>query len=292
MVRRISPTQWKNKLRQAVQKQKQAINKYNQAVRTHNQKKRQAVNKYNQAVRAHNSRTRANHQRLQSELARLSRQSTSSKYVIYRTSVLSLHSAYTRLEQRADARDSDPRFNRVLDLSEREAANSVEVMNALLESDPDQRMQSDGDQNSRLRDELQKISPDLNDRWQGAVFSLSPSNPDAARHFCTSAREIITRILDIKAPDTDVIGLMPDCDRTERGTPTRRAKIKFFLHHKMMTDEAVEDFVEEDMDNIVQLFHVFNESTHGPAGKYNLNQLSAIKRRVEDGILFLSELVN
>lgn len=39
------------------------------------------------------------------------------------------------------------------------------------------------------------------DRWKGALFSLSPTNPDAAQHFCTSAREVLTSMLDIAAPD-------------------------------------------------------------------------------------------
>ena len=137
MARRISTSQIHSKLRQAQQKQRQAINKFNQNVRQYNQNVRQAINKYNQAVRSHNARIRANRQRLKSELARLSRQTTSTKYVVYSTSVHRLHQTYYRLEQQAETQHWDPRYNLMLDLSEREVANSLEVTNCLLGAEPE-----------------------------------------------------------------------------------------------------------------------------------------------------------
>jgi len=299
MVRRVTPSQFKNivrqaqsKARQAQNKQKQDIDKLNRDLRMVNQKVKQAVNKHNQEVRAYNSRVRANFQRIKSELDRLNRQSTTAQYVVFRGSVTTLHNTYTRLEQRAKANSFDSSYDRILDLSERETANSLEVMNSLLgaESIPDQ--PTDGLIDANLTDELRKISVDLDDRWRGAVFSLNPNNPDAARHFCTSVREIFTQILEIKAPDTDVISLLPDCDRTHQDKPTRRSKIRFFLQRKGMADVNLEEFAEQDIKNILELFDVFNHGTHGSAGKFNLHQLSTIKKRVEDGIFFLSKLIN
>ena len=298
MAQRISVSQLRNRIRQAQQKQKQAIDGYNQAVRQHNQKVRQrnqkinqAINQYNQAVRTHNSRVRANQQRLRSELARLRCQPTRvTHHVVYRTSVHSLHEAYTRLEQRAEAQQLSPAYDRVLDLSERETANSLEVTNRLLEKETDSEEHVDPSQNSALLDQLRGISEDLDDRWHGAVFALNPNNPDAARHFCTSAREIVTQILEIKAPDKEVISLLPNCDRTDQRKPTRRAKIKYLLHRSGMTEDTLEEFVEQDMENIVQLFRVFNQGTHGKAGSFGFQQLAAIKKRVEDGIIFLAEI--
>ena len=101
----------------------------------------------------------------------------------------------------------------------------------------------------------------------------------------------MTQILDIYAPDNEVLVALPNCDRTDRGTPTRRAKLGFFLKRKGLGVDVLEDFVEEDMENIVQLFHVFNEGTHGSAGTFQLTQLKSIRKRVEDGIFFLSRIV-
>lgn len=294
MARRFSASQMRNKIRQAQQKQRQAINKYNQAVRRHNQEAKNAVTKHNQAVRARNARVRANRQRIKNELARLSRQSaitTTTPYIVYRTSVETLHGSYTRLENHADSQQLDPRYNRVLDLSERETANSLEVTNRILGDENAGDTPADELENAALLDGLRKIHPDLDDRWQGAVYALNPRNPDAARHFCTSAREIITQILEIMAPDADVFAVLPTCDKTQSGKPTRRSKIRYFLHRQDMAEDTLEEFVENDMENIVQLFRVFNDGTHGAAGIFDLSQLNAIKKRVEDGIMFLTQVI-
>ncbi|MCH8011004.1 MAG: hypothetical protein IIA61_03495 [Candidatus Marinimicrobia bacterium] len=294
MVRRYSASQIISKMRQAQQKHKQAINKYNQAVRRKNQNVRNAINKYNQAVRLHNARVRANRQRLKSELTRLSRQSvtiTTTNYVVYRNSVDTLHESYTRLENRAESQQFNSIYNRVLDLSERETANSLAVTNHLHNNKYDVEEYTDTLEDAELRDSLRKISPDLDDRWNGAVFALNPQNPDAARHFCTSTREIMTQILVIKAPDAEVLALLPTCEKTDNGNPTRRSKIKYFLHKQGMSNDSLEEFVENDIENIVQLFRVLNDGTHGSAGTFNLLQLNAIKKRVEDCIMFLTVII-
>ena len=59
-----------------------------------------------------------------------------------------------------------------------------------------------------------------------------------------------------------------------------------------MNQDELEAFVEADMNNVVDLFQVFNEGTHGSAGKFGLAQLRMIRKRVEDAIMFLSGLVN
>ena len=292
MVRQITRSQWNSMVRQAQQKQRQAIDKYNREVRAYNQKVKQAIHDYNREVRVYNTRVRTDRQRLRNELARLSRQTVTTRLVTFRTSVGAVQIAYERLEHAADAGRFDARYNEVLDLSEREAANSAGLMNALLgDAEPSDEPPPNAP-DSPLTPILHAMSADLSDRWRGAQFSLNPLNPDAARHFCTSAREIIAGILDTKAPDTIVAGVMPDCDRTPQGTPTRRVKIRYFLHLKGMNQDELEAFVETDMNNVVDLFQVFNEGTHGSAGKFDVAQLRAIRQRVEDGIIFLSGLVS
>ena len=292
MVRRVTPSQLNSMVRKAQQKQRQAIDKFNREVRGYNQKAKRVVDNYNREVRTHNARVRADRQRLKNELIRLNRQPVTARLMTFRTSVSAVQTAHKRLEHAADVSRFDARYNEILDLSERETANSAGLMNALLgdAEPPDELLPNAPD--SLLIPVLHAISADLSDRWRGALFSLNLSNPDAARHFCTSAREIITRILDTKAPDSIVTGAMPGCDCTPRGKPTRRAKIRYFLHQKGMEQNELEAFVETDMDNVVDLFQVFNEGTHGSAGNFGLTQLQAIRKRVEDAIMFLSGLVS
>ena len=216
MVRRVTPSQLNSMVRKAQQKQRQAIDKFNREVRGYNQKAKRVVDNYNREVRTHNARVRADRQRLKNELIRLNRQPVTARLMTFRTSVSAVQTAHKRLEHAADVSRFDARYNEILDLSERETANSAGLMNALLgdAEPPDELLPNAPD--SLLIPVLHAISADLSDRWRGALFSLNLSNPDAARHFCTSAREIITRILDTKAPDSIVTGAMPGCDCTPR----------------------------------------------------------------------------
>ena len=135
------------------------------------------------------------------------------------------------------------------------------------------------------------ISPDLDSRWKGALYALNPRNPDAARHFCASTREIFTQALDIGAPDSEVIRTFPACNKTDDGKPTRRAKIDYCLRRNGITVDAMVAFADDDTENIVELFKVLNTGTHGSAGVFDEPTLRSIKKRVEDGIRFLSKIV-
>lgn len=297
MARRVSFSQMRSKLRQAQAKQKQAINKYNREARARNQsvksavaKYNQVVNRYNSQIRTHNSRVRANRNRLRHEIGKLARAASRPAYTTFRRSVENVHRTYVRLESAAETSRYDGRFDEVLDLSEREAANNASVMNAML-GNPEEIHGHEITQSTALDPILQLIGADLPERWHGALYSLSPSNPDAARHFCTSAREILSSILDSRAPDGLVLAEMPACEKMQNGSPTRRSKIRFFLQRSNISESALEDFVEEDMKNVLQLFREFNDGTHGSAGRFSLEQLSAIKRRVEHAVEFLWSII-
>lgn len=285
-------SQLRSKLRQAQNKQKQAINKYNQQVRQHNQNVRRAVNTYNNEVRKYNSRVRANRQKVISELNRL-RSRTTVRYEVLRTSAITLNTTYQNLDSREQEFQNIEHGNDFLDLSEKENANSLAVSNAFEgDTEPNDNLDESDLVSTNITTELSQISQDLHDRWKGAIFSLNPNNPDASRHFCTSAREIFIQILDVYAPDEQVLISFPDCDKTDNGAPTRRWKIKQILVNAGILNEAAIEFVDEDVKNVLQLFRVFNDGTHGSSGRYEINKLLAIKERVENGILYLSKICN
>ena len=287
MPRRISSSQYRNKVRQAQSKLRQAQNKQRHAVNKFNQ----AVRTYNSKVRTHNARVRADRDRLLRELKKLARASSQPRYVAFRTSVQTVQRSYAVLERRAEANLYDDRFNLFLDLSEREAANSVSVINALQGEEPET-PQNEEPASSQIDHVLVDLPQDIRDRWLGAQYALNPKNPDAARHFCTSARELLTAILERHAHDDDVQAVLPHCALTQKGTPTRRSKIRFLLHNIGISDDAVTDFVESDIDNVVQLFHTFNDGTHGSAGRFTHSQLLSIRARVEDAVFFLANIVS
>ena len=175
--------------------------------------------------------------------------------------------------------------DRILNLIEQEQANSVITANAVENNE----YPEENTEDAEIGNKLMLVSEDLNNRWKGAVFSLNPNNPDACRHFCTSARELFTDFIELKAPDAAVFVFNPNCAKTKLGNATRKEKIKYMLRNKNM-NESVADFVEADIDNILELFHVLSDGTHGVAGRYDNQKLMQVKKRVEQGICFLCEI--
>lgn len=307
MARKVTPAQFRSMMQQQQRKRKQAIEKYNREVRqynqavkrdvakvnreiaTHNQKAKRDINRYNSEVRAHNSRVRANRSRLQTELRRLKARTNSSSYINLQTSVRTVVSTYQAVEQREASGHFREIDNDILEYAERETANSVGVMNALLDSG-EREVESNNEIDEGVLSYLASVSSEIVDRWRGALFSLNPNNPDAARHFCTSAREVLTHILDVGAPNQIVKASIENVDLTPNGTPTRRAKIMYMLHKCGVSDEALTEFILADISDVVDLFQVFNAGTHGSAGKFTLHQLSALKARVEGAFGFLARL--
>lgn len=119
---------------------------------------------------------------------------------------------------------------------------------------------------------------------------MNPANNDAARHFCTSVREIFAEILDRWADDKAVIAADPDCDKAPNETASRRAKIRFLLKLKGANSQGVLGFVESDIEDSVQLSPIFNRTTHGAADALSFASLKALRTRVEGGIMFLATI--
>lgn len=291
MTRRVTPSQFRSMLQQAQSKQRQAIQKfnseirrYNDKVRQHNTARKQAIDAYNREVRAYNTRIRANRSRLQTALQRRAHQTNTIRYTALSKSVSTLSTTYEQL----DNAGANPFLS---DLAEQETANSVTVLNNLLDDDIDPQISEEDLKNTQIADELAHISLDLDSRWRGAIYALNPKNPDAARHFCSSTREIITEIIDTKAPNADVFARAPNSPTTKEGVPTRRAKIHYCLARNGRTNDELENFIEADVKNVIILFEELNSGTHGPAGKFSTQQLVAIKTRVQDAIRFMCEIV-
>ncbi len=282
MAKRISMSQFKSKLHQMEQKQKRAINDYNRAVRNYNTQVKKTVDAYNRFVRDYNSTVRKNKQIIRREINKLNSVSNNS----YSVSIRSMQQHYNTVnEVYYKGCEVTPEQNRVLDLIEQEHANSLITANAV---ENDEYPEEDTE-NQEIGNKLRIVSEDLDNRWKGAVFALSPQNPDATRHFCTSAREIFTEFIEMKAPDKEVFSYNPQCAKTDRGNATRKEKIKYMMRNTLV-DSSVIDFAEADIDNILELFHILSTGTHGAAGRYEYNKLLQVKKRVEQGINFLCEI--
>lgn len=289
MARKFSASQLRSKLRQIQNKNKQAVDKYNREVRKVNRKLKQSVDQYNNQVREYNRRVRANQRRIKSELNRLQSRKVSVRYRAITTSAISLNTHYESLNANEHEFENTHFGNVFLDLSEKENANSLQVSNVLESDSGPEQITTDLSSlsNTEISGKLESISHDLKNRWEGALFSLNPKNPDAARHFCTSAREIFVQILDIAAPDEAVQKAFPDCQTTDQDVPLRREKIRYLLVRAGIINNAAVNFVDENVKNVLELIRVLSGGTHGPSGKFSISQLMAIKTRVEDAITYL-----
>lgn len=282
MAKCISMSQFKSKLRQMEQKQKRAINDCNRAKRHCNTQVKKTFDAYNRFVRDYNSTVRKNKQIICREINKLNSMSNNS----YSVSLRSMQQHYNTVnEVYYEGREVTPEQNRALDLIEQEHANSLITANAV---ENDEYPEEDTE-NQGIGNKLRIVSEDLGHRWEGAVFALSPQNPDATRHFCTSAREIFTEFIEMKAPDREVFSYNPQCEKTNRGNATRKEKIKYMMRNTLV-DSSVIDFAEADIDNILELFYILSSGTHGAAGRYEYNKLLQVKKRVEQGINFLCEI--
>lgn len=285
-------------VRKAQREQQRAIDDYNRDARRYNAELKKferdynrEVEKYNAAIRkekreveAHNRRVRQNRQRLINELKRLERQASTVQYVPVQASVRVLSEAYERVDVASETWTGAGAA--LADLAEAETANSAAAANALLGEGAEV-----AGEDTVITDELRVISEDLDQRWQGALFSLDSRNPDAARHFCTSAREILTGVIDLEAPDDVVLRAVPDCEKLDNGKPIRRARIGYLLAKSGADHASLRDFVDDDVDDVVQLINLFSTGTHGEAGVFDLSALRALKHRVEGAIRFLSAIV-
>lgn len=284
---KMSLSQWKSKMQQE-------INKYNNAVRKYNNDRKRAIDKYNQQVRTYNNQARANRQKLISLVNNLQSKKTSIITLNYqtelRTSVKLLNNSYENLETSINNSRIIYERRLLLDLSEQETTNSASLYNSLVGNDEDDGQREDDLQKTIIEQQLYQTSQDLDSRWRGALFSLNPNNPDAAEHFCTSVREILVKILDIKAPDNDVLQIYPNCSLNEFGKPSRKSKITYLLSRRNLSLTSLENFIENDIDDILKLFRVLNEGTHGHAGKFEIAQLLKLKKRVEDSIMYLTSI--
>ena len=292
MPRRVSSSQLRSKLRQAQAKNRQAVSKWNSQVRSYNNAVRrrnteitQSVNAYNRQVRAFNARNRVVRTNLDHLLHNLSTRTETARQRSLYSSVAELYGAYQRL----DTSVTNPLL---ANLAERDTSNSIHVLNTLIGDNSNQTSVITETTNARISANLAKLSPDLGDRWLGAIYALNPDNPDAARHFCTSSREIIANIIDGQAPDDEVRAMIPDCEITPQGSPTRRSKIEYCLIRRGNVTASLEGFIDANIRDLTVLFRDLNAGSHGPAGKFSPSQLAAIKTRVEDAIGFVCEIVS
>ncbi len=297
MAKKVSVSEYNRLLRQYNQKAKQhnqrvkrQIDNYNREVKKVNAANKKAVDDYNRAARQYNAEQLRRKQQYDMAVRRLTStpQTTQIHYrttKIY-TSSTDLYQSYDRLLHDVESSSTNLTNNDLYTrYPQQETTNSTELCNAL-NGYYSQDISSDFLGQSKIEVSLSSVSHDLSNRWKGALFSLNHNNPDASRHFCSSVREILSELINIKAPDKDVWTAYPDCD-LHNSKPNRRSKVTYILSKRSVFMQSMVDFVEKDVNDVINLFFELNSGTHGRAGKLNVQQLIRLKKRVEDALQFI-----
>ena len=105
---------------------------------------------------------------------------------------------------------------------------------------------------------LQDVNPDLARLYAGARDALRGTNPDRARHFLSSLRELWSHLLRQIAPNEQVLEWIPNDNKEllHKSKPTRKARILYLcrdLNHGPLTT-----FVAKDACAFVQFIQFFN----------------------------------
>ena len=275
---------------------KKSVDNYNKEVKRvndHNRKvyaqRKSDVQKYNREVDKFNSEQKRRKRSYESAIRKLN-STPRSKIIQYSTNSISkssveLSTSFDNLRNDPVIKSHQVNNDLLTNWPERETENSLDLTNSL-NGHYIEGLSLDFLKKSKIEKSLDSISSELGARWKGALFSLNHNNPDASRHFCSSVREILIKVIDIKAPDNDVFQLYPNCQLHGK-SPNRRTKIQFILHNNSLNVTSLIDFVDRDVNDVLNLFYELNSGTHGEAGKFNANQLIQLKKRIEDSIQFM-----
>ncbi|ARV57399.1 hypothetical protein BZZ01_01035 [Nostocales cyanobacterium HT-58-2] len=140
---------------------------------------------------------------------------------------------------------------------------------------------------------LEKLLRDLNAELliplHGAWQSLESTNPDKVRHFATSLRELFTHVLHTLSPDEKIKAWSNSSKHyDDRGKPTRRARLLYICHS--LNHEPFSDFIEKDIDAVLEFLKLFQRGTHEIIPKYTDFQLKMMLIRMESVLRFLLEI--
>lgn len=264
------------------------IDQYNRAVNKAYEENNRRIQNYNNQVRQFNNAQKQNFARAVQKFNQSRLITTHTTTFVYRNSVQNLENRYVELDNYNNSHTVQ-NSDLFVDYPIQETNNSVQLYNSLSGVDQGDYLEPQSLQLTEVEQKLYNLSTELGKRWKGAIYSLNPNNPDAARHFCTSIREVFIQLLNIKAPDEKVLQTIPNCVLHE-GKPARREKIKYILSAQSITSQQMISFVDADVEDLLTLFRTLNDGTHGSAGTFNVQQLLKLKKRAEDAIIFITAL--
>ena len=136
---------------------------------------------------------------------------------------------------------------------------------------------------------LSEVDPKLAQLYAGARSALRGTNPDRARHFLSSLRELWSHLMRTIAPDSEVMNWVPDNSQQllYEGRPTRKARVLYVCRD--LNDGALTKFVYSDTQAFVEFFDVLNR-VHELNPEFSDPQLHALQVRSDSYLTYVLQI--
>ncbi|MGA0558305.1 hypothetical protein ACO2Q8_16720 [Larkinella sp. VNQ87] len=139
-----------------------------------------------------------------------------------------------------------------------------------------------------LSEYLPKIQKGLLSMWKGALEAYNSNNPDKARHFSVSIRELFTHLMHLLAPDDEIKKWTQEKSNYHEDRPTRKARLLYICRN--ISNNKLNKFIEKDIQATIEFINLFQDGTHSIESGFELEQLFAIKIKAETTLKFMLEV--
>ena len=140
----------------------------------------------------------------------------------------------------------------------------------------------------KLRPLLIKLDPELLNLWIGAKECTSSDNPDNARHFNISLRELFTHVLHKLAPDEEIKSWSVNPEDFSRERPTRDARLRYI--YRGIDDKSFSPLIKKFISFTLELMVFLNQGTHKQKINMGDEQFKLILMQIEFSISQLIEI--
>ncbi len=142
----------------------------------------------------------------------------------------------------------------------------------------------------KLEEMLRVLDPEFLKMLKGAERALDSNNPDRARHFGTSLRELFNHVLRQLAPAPKVEDWTNDENHYHNGRPTRRARI-LYISRKTKSN-SFKDYLHSDVKSVLEFTSLFHGITHKKISGYSKQQLRGMLTKMRGTLHLLISTSN
>lgn len=136
---------------------------------------------------------------------------------------------------------------------------------------------------------LREVNISFEKAYVGACESLESRNPDKARHFFASLRELWNHLLRELAPDEIVINWVPSekSHFLHKGKPTRPARLHYICRN--INNGFFVDFVDKDTKAFIEYYNIF-QRVHELDTDISNEQLQTLLLRTQSWLMYILKI--